>query len=237
MQHCDQTGNGVSEDLRLLAYWAKGYYESMTRRLHTLQSRGMTTFAMLSLLFVLDEALFKAEVGGCRTVQCGRLSSCTFEHDETDGRYMAVQFRVIDCCRGKPGYVEQSSKILYFKGEKRIQSLPIYPLRYHIEWEDIRGSFAKIGRRFFDLTRPNFVHAMYDGNARYLKGENVLYSNIKGRIIIDSESVWEYGQRSMVPETLDQPAISNTDKIEEDDLICCVPIVRGFSPDKSLWRM
>lgn len=71
-----------------------------------------------------------------------------------------------------------------FRGARKITSLPLYPLQYHKNEEQLRKDLIDRGKKFVALSGVQYKS--YDGMAYYKKKKAAVKVNITGRIMIDS---------------------------------------------------
>ena len=155
-----------------------------------------------------------------------------FMHLET--RYMSTDGKLF-------GEATSSSKIPYFRGAKRIEFLPAFPLRYHPDHEKVKKELVEYGRRFVSLNSVH--HRQYEGKAFYIgkKGE-VVRRYVKGRIMMDTVCFQEQNPGHPVPfvrkssprQSISEPSDwtghpdSILDQLEDQDFLICGPTVLGF---------
>ena len=93
------------------------------------------------------------------------------------GRYIGFNGKVF-------GEVPINTGILKFRGSKPINSLDVFPLRYHENVGHIRAELVKYGQKFGSL--KSVRHLQYSGTAfQVVRGEAVATS-ISSRIMVDA---------------------------------------------------
>ena len=82
------------------------------------------------------------------------------------------------------GFGSHADEISEFKGARKITSLPLYPLQYHKNEEQLRKDLIERGKKFVALSGVQYKS--YDGMAYCKKKKAAVRVNISGRIMIDS---------------------------------------------------
>jgi hypothetical protein len=105
--------------------------------------------------------------------------------DARDGRYDITSWNLrFDGLRITPR--SWSTSVMPFDGEKPIDSLPIYPIKYHKEDPDmydgmtLKEHLTKLGKLYWKLSKDSQSYMDYNG--KILAGDD---KHINGRVIID----------------------------------------------------
>ncbi|KAG0647501.1 ATPase family AAA domain-containing 3B [Hyphodiscus hymeniophilus] len=187
------------------------------------------------------------------------------ERPTADGmEYFHIRGRYVDFDGEVFGEVPIDMGILKFRGSKPINSLDIFPLKYHDNVDQIRAELLKCGQKFGSLS--SVKHLQYSGKAfQVVKGEPVAIST-SGRIMVDAAQFRKinpnYARPSMIRATNGRRRSSKTvhlfdlfdnglppppcadpvkvddadvDMQDEDNLTICSPTVLGYSLKDKLW--
>jgi hypothetical protein len=177
--------------------------------------------------------------------------------------YFHIKGRYVDFNGKVFGEVPIDTGILKFRGSKPINSLDVFPLRYHENADQVRAELVKCGQKFGSL--KSVGHLQYSGTAfQVVRGEPVATS-ISSRIIVDAAKFRKinpnYARPSLIkpansrwrdsntvdlnwfddgpppPPRADQAKVNDVDvdMQDEDNLIICSPTVLGYSLNDKLW--
>lgn len=185
------------------------------------------------------------------------------ERSTADGVvYFHIKGRYIDFDGKVFGEVPVDTGILKYRGSKPINSLDVFPLRYHENADQVRTELAMCGRKFRSV--KSIQHLQYSGTAfQVVRGEPVAMS-ISSRIIIDAAQFRKINPNYTRPSLIKAanrghdsnpinlwfdddgpPPSSNVVKVKadvdvdmqgEEHLIMCSPTVLGYSLNDKLWR-
>lgn len=130
-----------------------------------------------------------------------------------DDKVRTVDGFTVDCYSiGYNGtrYIPQrkSFSIRKFPGRQQISSLPIYPLRFDSNAQELRERFHDQGVRFLDLTRAGFCHKMLNG-----KTLDEPSHDIEAQVIVDQMPA---ATGASLPESQKLGHISEDDVTEAD---------------------
>jgi len=70
-----------------------------------------------------------------------------------------------------------------FKGARKINTLPCYPLKYHAEEATLRTQLIERGKKFVALQGVNY--RAHEGMAFFKKKKQIMKVSINGRIMVD----------------------------------------------------
>jgi hypothetical protein len=76
-----------------------------------------------------------------------------------------------------------SEEIPDFRGARKITSLPVYPLKYHKNEEQVRKTLIERGKKFVALGGVHYKS--HQGMAYYKKKKSIVKVNINGRVMVD----------------------------------------------------
>lgn len=142
------------EDLRTTLEFTEEEHGGTFANLRGLVSRGETTFDLLwafispnTLVCHYHEITEQAEILLAR--------SLTFERDEGQA-YASVMCDFIHDDGNAFGLARIEVRINEFRGARRIQDLPLFPLNHHNEYEKIKDHAISRGRLSANLQNPSY---------------------------------------------------------------------------------
>ncbi|CRG82660.1 hypothetical protein PISL3812_00004 [Talaromyces islandicus] len=149
------------------------------------------------------------------------------------------------------GESTETLQIDFFRGAKRIDSLPVYPLTNHPD-PAIQTRLVSNGQRFVKLMASH--HRRYEGNMFVLYEKQMMKLPIKSDIIVDVKTFRETNPNYPKLETKKPDCVDmwggtregeTEDRVQhngldvgamrEVDLIRCSPTVLGFSLNEKVW--
>lgn len=170
-----------------------------------------------------------------------RLVRTVYYQDDKESTFQ-LECRYIDWNGTKFGFYTTWKTIKSFQGPQAITKLCIYPRSYANDLENVQKIVTR-GRRFHALAGCHYK--AYRGKAIYPRSFQSFYIDsapifIDGRVIIDAASYFQYNPEVNISPRL--CAVHNTEKkviegmnLSEDDLLLCVPHVRGYSLKQRKW--
>ncbi|RSL40789.1 hypothetical protein CEP54_016019, partial [Fusarium duplospermum] len=170
--------------LSLLVAYVEAAFESTDKQLCALIQRNEITYALLWALFEPNVKVFTT-CPGTDAPRCV-LYNHHEEGEELDGsKFFRLETRFLGTNGKFFGESTTRIKIPFFKGAKRIDFLPAYPLQYHQDYDGTVQELIKNGRRFISLA--GIHHRQYKGLAFYVnnKGE-IIKHHVDGRIVVDA---------------------------------------------------
>jgi hypothetical protein len=100
-------------------------------------------------------------------------------------KFMYLETRFLSSNGKCLGEATSNSKIPFFRGAKKIEFLPAYPLQYHPDREGVAQELIDCGRRYVALI--GIHHLQYEGKAFYVDDEaEIVQRHVKGRIMVDA---------------------------------------------------
>lgn len=146
--------------LDLLVEYVEVTYKCTVDRLSVLLENQEVTYDMLWALFIPNTEVYTT-CPGTNAPRCV-LYNYSEEKQDTDGsKYMRVEGRYIKSDGKALGEATTSIQIPMFRGAKKIQHLPAYPLQYHAEKERVRQALIQCGQKFVPLM--GIHHRQYEG--------------------------------------------------------------------------
>lgn len=169
--------------------------------------------------------------------------------------------RNVDCFEVQGHYLDFDGEIFgestetlqidFFRGSKRIDSLPVYPLTNHPD-PAIETRLVSNGQRFVKLMASH--HRRYEGNMFVLYEKQMMKLPIKSDIIVDVKTFRETNPNYPKLETKKPDCVDmwggtregeaedrvqhnglDVGAMREVDLIRCSPTVLGFSLNEKVW--
>jgi hypothetical protein len=251
-----------AKHLDLLIQHIKATYTDTRTRLLPLLVSGEIPYDLLWALFKPNTFAYTT----CPGTKKPRCIKYDFGEERTtsDGvAYFHIKGRYVDFNGKVFGEVPIDTGILKFRGSKPINSLDVFPLRYHENVDQVRAELIKCGQKFGSL--KSVGHLQYSGTAfQVVKGAPVAAS-ISSRIIVDAAQFRKinpnYARPSLIkaansrwqdsntvdlnwfddgpppPPRADQAKVNDVDidMHDEDNLIICSPTVLGYSLNDKLW--
>ncbi|OKL55245.1 hypothetical protein UA08_09489 [Talaromyces atroroseus] len=164
---------------------------------------------------------------------------------EINGRYLDYDGEIF-------GESTETLQIESFRGIKRIETLPVFPLKYHSD-PKIWSRLVRNGRRFVSLIGSH--HRQYSGNMFVPNKTKLLKLHVNGRIMVDAaifrKSNPNYPRLEIKkPDMVDfffeqvkrgepEGRVRSKDvdfrAMKEEDLAMCSPTVLGFSLNEKIW--
>ena len=252
-----------AKHLDLLIEHIMAAYADTKTRLKSLLMSGEIPYDLLWALFKPNTFAYTT----CPGTKKPRCIKYDFGEEKTtsDGmEYFHIRGRYVDFDGKLFGEVPIQTGILKFRGSKPINSLDVFPLRYHENADQVRAELVKCGQKFGSL--KSVRHLQYNGKAfQVVKGEPVAIS-ISSRIIVDAAQFRKinpnYVRPSLIKAANGRSTDSNTidlwdfvedrpppplganevkfnlvdlDMQDEDNLVLCSPTVLGYSLNNKLW--
>ncbi|RTE68614.1 hypothetical protein BHE90_017007 [Fusarium euwallaceae] len=169
--------------LSLLVAYVEAAFESTDKQLCGLIQRNEITYALLWALFEPNIKVFTT-CPGTDAPRCV-LYNHYEEREELDGsKFFRLETRFLGTNGKFFGESTTRTKIPFFRGAKRIDFLPAYPLQYHWDYDGITQELIENGRRFISLA--GIHHRQYKGTAFYVDDEgDIVKRHVDGRIMVD----------------------------------------------------
>lgn len=161
-----------------------------------------------------------------------------FEIMETnEGIFAAIHCHVITDDGEHFGIANQKLLIPSFEGERKIQSLSVFPLFYHSNGRDIRELATKRGRRFASLQCQTYgeisgMAACVDDHPTDDRKDLRKY-RAYGRVMIDPGAFRMFKPDSSLNLPVSTPL--KRAELEEEQYIICTPVVIGFCFGTKQW--
>ncbi|KAM5357115.1 hypothetical protein ACJZ2D_016600 [Fusarium nematophilum] len=226
--------------LSLLVEYVEEAFQSTDKQLCALVQRNEVTYDLLWALFEPNVQVFTT-CPGTDAPRCV-LYNHYEEGEEMDGtKFFRLETRYLGTNGKFFGESTCKTKIPFFRGAKKIDFLPAYPLQYHHTCEGVTQELIENGHRFMSLA--GIHHCQYKGIAFYVDDEgDIVKRHVDGRIIVDRVGFQE--QKPGHPQSVVRKAnprqstsapsewtglfSSDSKKLGDEDLLVCGPTVLGF---------
>jgi len=219
-------------------------FKSTVDQLSVLLGKQDITYDLLWALFTPNTEVY-ATCRGTGALRCVLYNHCE-ERIEMDGsKYMYVEGCYLNSDGKALGEATTGIKIPIFRGAKRIQHLPAYPLQYHAEKETVRRELIRCGRDFVSLMGIHYRD--YEGKAFFINDKGIIVGrHVRGRIMVDAigfqesrpdypcprvHKVMKRHAWGPPPDIAAQIKLEDVrpDQLEDHDFLICSPTVFGFS--------
>jgi hypothetical protein len=249
--------------LDLLIQHIKTTYADTRTRLLPLLMSGEIPYELLWALFKPNTFAYTT-CPGTKKPRCikydfgeERTTSDGVEYFHIGGRYVDFDGKVF-------GEVSIQTGILKFRGSKPINSLDVFPMRYHENADQVRAELVKCGQKFGSL--KSIRHLQYSGKAFQVVNGEPVATSVSSRIIVDAAQFRKINPNYVRPsitraannrlniiDLMDffedrpppPPAPPGADQVkvndvdvdmqDEDNLVICSPTVLGYSLNDKLW--
>ncbi|KAF8847949.1 hypothetical protein BDZ45DRAFT_811180 [Acephala macrosclerotiorum] len=241
------------EHLDLLIDCVTEIYAPTTQRLLPLLEHGKITYDLLWALFKPNTPVYTT-CFGTKKPRCVTYDSAEEMINMSKKKYLSMDCRFFDFDGKTSGMASMELRIPKFRGTKRIDTLPAFPLKYHPDEKQVKSDLVECGRKFVRLIGTHHCHCQGEAFLMH-QGEPVKFS-VDSRVMIDADFFWKMNPNYTRPRSNLARAspgsgqapppggppgrdrvndgVEPADLTEDDFLICC-PTVPGFSLDEKLW--
>ncbi|KAG9245812.1 hypothetical protein BJ878DRAFT_333797 [Calycina marina] len=193
----------------LLKYLDKDYADTK-KALYPMLEAGIITFDLLWALYKPNDLVYTTTYGTLTEPRIYRIEQTEKYQNMNQGEFYYVEGKYLEYDGKTWGMGTMSTNVSGFKGAKRIDSLPCFPLKYHKEEATVRAELIERGKKFVSLQGVNYRAHL--GMAYYKKKKQIIKVNINGRIMVDPAI-----HRRLNPNYL----ISTVKPKDEDEENCC----------------
>lgn len=183
----------------------------------------------------------------------------------SDGtKYFHIRERYVDFDGKEFSKVSIQTGILKFRGSKPINSLDVFPLRYHENADQVRAELVKCGQKFGSL--KSVRHLQYSDKAFQVVKREPVATSVSSKIMINAAQfrkvnpnyikpniiktadnsssnsstidLWDWlADRSPPPPGANEVKVNRVgiDMQDKDNLVICSPTVLGYSLNNKLW--
>ena len=204
----------------MLKYLDKDY-ATTKKTLYPLLEAGNITFDLIWTLFRSDTLVYTSTYSAPDEPRAFKVEYATKESSFMRGTWYDIDGKYLDYDGKSFGLGSMNVDIESFKGPRRINSLPCYPLKYHKDPEGIKKTLIERGKKFTDLA--GMQYKFHKGLGFIKRKRQVIKVNINGRIMVDPSTFRRINPNYPIstvkpadPDLLDEPQDS-----EDDDCCCC----------------
>ena len=205
----------------LLKYLDKDF-ATTKKTLYPLLEAGNITFDLIWTLFRSDTILYTSTYSAPDEPRAFKVEYATKESSFMRGTWYDIEGKYLDYDGKSFGLGTMNVEIESFKGPRRINSLPCYPLKYHKDPEGIKKTLIERGKKFTDLA--GMQYKFHKGLGFMKRKRQVIKVNINGRIMVDPSTFRRINPNYPIstvkpadPDLLDEPRDSD----DEDGCGCC----------------
>ncbi|KAF3481541.1 uncharacterized protein GIQ15_04300 [Arthroderma uncinatum] len=243
--------------LSLLVEFISTTYQPITERLATQLECGKVTWDILWTIFKPGSIIY-TKCFGTEKQRCVVLNAIEQKRKPGGVDYYNLDCSYVDCDRDVLGKAGILLEIDRFRGPRRIDLLPAFPLQYHPEEEAVRRNLTECGRKFCGLVGTHIRHCR--GTAFFMERGVPVRVKVDGRVGIDATFFREMNPNYLRPRVekynsmgldadgicyvdldalLDQQAQIERERVKsdgaaafdmnDDDYLTCCPTIPGFS--------
>jgi hypothetical protein len=235
-----------TKHLNLLIDSIREIYMPTTQRLLPLLEHGEITYDLLPMLFKPNTPVYTT-CFGTQKPRCVTYDSAEEKTTRSKNKYLSMDCRFFDFDGKTFGKASIELVIPKFRGTKRINTLPAFPLKYHPDKNQVKSDFVKCGRKFVRLIGTH--HCYCQGEAFFMEDGDPVRVSVDSRVMVDADFFWKMnpnytrpranlaGTRWASPPGSNQVKCDEVElsELKEDELLICCPTVPGFSLDEKLW--
>lgn len=170
------------QHLELLVEYIVEDYADVSKQLYPLLEHHEITFDLLWALF-LPNTLLYVVCAGSNEPRCLKMDWGEIRSSMQRGKFFYMDCHYVDYDGKSFGEANAVLEIDQFRGTRRIDSLPVFPLAYHENEEALREKLITRGRKFGALKGMHY--RFYKGLAFYKKKRAAVRVNVNGRIMVD----------------------------------------------------
>jgi hypothetical protein len=160
-------------EIKLLTTFQEDFMSDMMKEIHGLTSTGNVTFDHLWSLFRPGTlVLLQNPHTSTKTIFRGAKVKVYEEITHKQNRHWELTVQYLGFDGKRVGMVQEKFTFLAFSGVQEITSLPVYPIQYHSDEDDLRKHLIERGRIYQDQchrsrsstkSQPCGIHTMYEG--------------------------------------------------------------------------
>jgi len=154
--------------------------------LYPLIEAGNITFDLLWTLFRSDEIVYTSTYSVLDEPRAFKVDHVTKGSSCVKGTWYEIQGRYIDFDGKAFGLGNITVKIDSFKGPKRLNSLPCYPIKYHKDCENVQKQLIERGKKFVTLAGMNYKSHIGLGFTKL--DREVIKVTINSRVMVDPQT-------------------------------------------------
>lgn len=184
VEDCKETAVRATQLKSLLEYIESDYSE-IKKTLDSLLNAGCITFDLLWSLFRPNEIIYTSTYTAIDEARAFKVKSISKDSSPLNGTWYEIQGEYVDFNGHIFGFSDIAIEINYFKGTRRITSLPCYPMTYHRNSKSIERQLISRGRKFVELAGMKYKSCTGLGFTKI--NNEIIMVPITSRVMIDPE--------------------------------------------------
>ncbi|EEH33168.2 MYB DNA-binding domain-containing protein [Paracoccidioides lutzii Pb01] len=246
----DKQGDRALVHLGLMIQYLEETYQSTSEELTSLLKHRKISYGLLWALFKPGALVYMT----CPSTGLSRCVRYSFGEEKriSSGTCFQIHGHYFDFDGEAFGMSTETLSIETFRGAKRLENLPAYPLEYHPD-PAIKSRLVARGQKFVSLM--GCYHRQYQGNL-FVQGKNKLLKiRVNSRIMVDAELFRTMNpnyarleaKKATVFDILGEASESKSvrrvkgsgmapNEMVDCDLAICSPTVLGFSLNEKIWE-
>lgn len=173
------------EHTELLLDYLNEDFAEIKSHLIPLLDNGEITFELLWALFLPNSLIF-TYCPGSHEPQCLKLDYGEYQCSPARGKFFQLETHLINY-DGKKFFRQKLIVDIYeFRGSRRIDDLPFFPLAYHEREDEIITQLVDRGREFLKLDGSH--NKSYKGIAFHTSKKGLTRVNVDGRVMVDANT-------------------------------------------------
>ncbi len=233
---CDK---GLTSDIGIALDYIEEEYSSTTANLDSLLKHERITYDLLWALFKPNSTIY-SENNLLREPQASRFISCSYRESTEQGKWFQIDDMILHHDGDVLGWGFPTIKIPSFEGDRKISTLPAYPLEFHSDPNKVRSLLLQRGKKYLDIVdNPKCMEyhglAVYQDKTMDKLEEKRFFAT--GRIMTDPVTF-----RSMNPNAsnLLGPGVYTEESIDrgllsDEDIVLCNHRIQGFAFTQKRW--
>ncbi|KAF8849743.1 putative AAA family ATPase [Acephala macrosclerotiorum] len=217
------------EHLKLLITLLEVEFEGMHKMVADLLKNGVIEYKYIWAVFQPGEHIYTTTQGQDAVM----LLESGLPYDETQyggNRGWLLSAKHIDYNGSMTGFGTTKIKIQEFKGTLALTELDAIPFDQRPDQKELVSTLVKRGRRFASLRTATFQE--YSGKAVHKEESSFegLDTQVNGRVMVDPFAYFQFNR-------YDQLGLHESElaELKDEDLLICVPFVRGYSFKSKEW--
>ncbi|KAK1062569.1 hypothetical protein LTR74_010149 [Friedmanniomyces endolithicus] len=167
-----------------LVHYLDEEFRDTKKKLYPLLEAGKIDFDLVWTLFKPNDVAIFSCYGVWEEPRCFRIDETTLYLDNKRGHYYKVEGQYLEYDGKEAGWADHAVEFDVFKGPRAINTLDIYPLKYHEHAAEIKDKIVARGKRFVAL--QGMQYKFHKGIAFQKDKKNkAIRININGRVMVD----------------------------------------------------
>jgi hypothetical protein len=126
---------------------------------------------------------------GTKKPRCVTYDTCEEKANMSKVKCLSMDCRYFDFDGKTFGKTSIELVIPKFRGTKRINTLPAFPLKYHPDEKQVKSHLVKCGRKFVSLIGTYHCHCQ--GEAFFMHEGDPVRLSVNSRVMIDADFFWK----------------------------------------------